>query len=290
MPENMAPETAPGPATGIAAATARNLQERVVSGVVMVLVALALAYAGPVPFAVLIVGVGLVMSWEWGHLVRATIADLAFCVHATAVLTAIGLATGGQPQLALATIAAGTLAAAAVSRDKSPLLSAVGVPYVGLPAVALVWLRHDESNGFAAVIFLFLIVWTTDTMAFVFGRTIGGAKLCPSISPNKTWAGFLGGVASSAALAAAFAGVITGASSVRLGLIGLALGIIAQMGDLAESALKRTLGAKDASHLIPGHGGVMDRMDGVVTVALAAAAYALVWNASAPALALLIGG
>lgn len=288
MPENMAQKTAPGPASPMAAA--RNLRERVVSGVVMVLVALAMAYTGPIAFAFLIVAVALVMSWEWGHLVRATSADAAFAVHGTAVIAAIGLATGGLPVLALVAIVAGTVAMLAASNAKRPALSAIGVPYVGLPAVALVWLRHDESNGFAAVIFLFLIVWTTDTMAFVFGRTIGGAKLCPSISPNKTWAGFLGGVVSSAILAGAFAGLISGASSLRLGMIGFALGVIAQMGDLAESAFKRTLGVKDASHLIPGHGGVMDRMDGVVTVALAAAIFALFWNENAPALALLIGG
>jgi len=287
MPENMVPKTGHGPGT---AAAARNLQERVVSGVVMVLVALALAYAGPIPFALLIVGVSLVMSWEWGHLVRATSADAAFALHGTAVISAIALATVGLPVLAFAGAVAGTLAMFAVSYGQRPALSAVGVSYVALPAAALVWLRHDEPNGFAAVIFLFLIVWTTDTMAFVFGRTIGGAKLCPSISPNKTWAGFLGGVGSSAVMAASFAALIPGASSLRLGLIGLALGVIAQMGDLAESALKRALGVKDASHLIPGHGGVMDRMDGVVTVALAAALFAVFWNGTAPALTLLIGG
>jgi len=287
MPENMVPKTGHGPGT---AASARNLQERVVSGVVMVLVALALAYAGPIPFALLIVAVSLVMCWEWGHLVRATSADASFALHGAAVVAAIGLAMGGLPLLAFAVAVAGTLAMFAVSYTQRPALSAVGVSYVALPAAALVWLRHDEPNGFAAVIFLFLIVWTTDTMAFVFGRTIGGAKLCPSISPNKTWAGFFGGIVSSAVMAALFAALIPGASSLRLGLIGLALGVIAQMGDLAESALKRVLGVKDASHLIPGHGGVMDRMDGVVTVALAAAVFAVFWNGTAPALTLLIGG
>ena len=125
--------------------------------------------------------------------------------------------------------------------------------------------------------------------AFVAGRSIGGPKLWPAISPNKTWAGFIGGVGSSAALSALFAQLIPGATSLKLGAIGLALGIVAQAGDLAESALKRRFNVKDAGRLIPGHGGLMDRLDGFVAVAIAAALLALLWNAKAPATALLLG-
>jgi phosphatidate cytidylyltransferase len=198
--------------------------------------------------------------------------------------------TGGQPVFALIALLAGTVLVWLLTLGKRPLLSALGVPYVGLAAIALIYLRLDGVFGFGAVIFLLLVVVTTDTMAFVFGRSIGGAKLWPAVSPNKTWAGFLGGVGSSALVSAAFAPAIAGASSVRLGVIGLLLAIIAQGGDLGESALKRFLGVKDASSIIPGHGGVMDRMDGIVTVAIAAAIYALFLNATAPATALLIGG
>ena len=273
-----------------AASASRNLQQRIVSGVVMIAIALALTYAGPVPFAALLLAVALVMCWEWGHLVRATSADLAFCIHATAVVTALGLAVTGQPALGCIAILIGAVLVAILSRNQHAVLSALGVPYVALPAMALVWLRQDELLGFAAVIFVFLTVWTTDTMAYVFGRSIGGAKLWPSVSPNKTWAGFIGGVGSSAAISAAYATAIPGASVLRLCAIGLALGVIAQAGDLAESALKRALGVKDASSIIPGHGGVMDRMDGVVTAAIAAALLAIAGQAVSPALMLLIGG
>lgn len=273
-----------------ASASSRNLRQRVGSGIVMAALALALVYAGPIPTALMILVAALVMCWEWGHLIRAAAADLAFGVHAVCVAAAIGLTAGTQSVLALAVLLVGTICVSMLTLSKRPLLSALGVPYVGLAATALIWMRLDATHGFAAVVFLLFVVATTDTLAFAFGRTIGGAKLWPSVSPNKTWAGFLGGVGSSALVSAAFASAIPGASFLRLGIIGLLLGIIAQGGDLAESGLKRFLGVKDASSIIPGHGGVMDRMDGVVTVAVAAAIYALVLNATAPATALLIGG
>ena len=296
MPDEIAPngnaKNAAVKAAAIAAesASSRNLRQRVGSGIVMALVALALVYAGSLSTALMVLVVALVMCWEWGHLVRGSSSDVAFGVHAAAVATAIGLMTGGQPVFAAIALLAAAVLVFLLTLGKRPILSALGVPYVGLAAIALVYLRLDGVFGFAAVIFLILVVATTDTMAFVFGRSIGGAKLWPSVSPNKTWSGFLGGVGSSALVSAAFAAAITGASSVRLAVIGLLLGIIAQGGDLAESALKRFLGVKDASSIIPGHGGVMDRMDGIVTVAIAAAIYALFLNATAPATALLIGG
>ncbi len=271
------------------ALSARNFQQRVASSIVMVVVALALVYAGSLPFAGLLLGIALLMSWEWGHLVRGTDADSGFFVHATAVAVAIMLAVSHHVLPALGVLICGAAALAALTARRRPILSSTGVLYVGLAAVAMVWLRSDERLGFAVVVFLFLVVWTTDTMAFAIGRSIGGAKLWSAISPNKTWSGFLGGIGSCAIAAGLFAFLIPAASSLRLGLIGMLLGVVAQAGDLAESALKRAFGVKDASHLIPGHGGVMDRMDGIVAVAMAAALLALGWNAQAPASALLLG-
>ncbi len=256
----------------------------------MAAVAIAVVYAGAVAFGLLLVAIAFLMSWEWGHLVRSADMDLAVAVHGASVAGAIGLAVGGLPLLALVVLLVGAIAVAALTQGERSGLSALGVTYVGLPAVAMLWLRADEGHGFLAIVFLLVVVWTTDTMAFVFGRAIGGPKLWPSISPNKTWAGFLGGVMCSALLGAAFAQVVPGSSSLTLGAIGLVLGIVAQGGDLAESALKREFNVKDASHLIPGHGGVMDRMDGVVTVAMAAGLLAMILNAKAPAGALLLGG
>jgi phosphatidate cytidylyltransferase len=267
----------------------RNLQQRIASGLIMAGVSLGLVYAGPIPFALLVLIAGLLLSFEWCKLVRTTSTDVATGVHLLAVGGATVLSAFGYPAVAAALVIAAALAVAAVT-DKHPLLSATGVLYAGLPAVALLWLRGDALHGFAAIIFLFLIVWSTDTMAFIVGRSVGGPKLWPAVSPNKTWAGFLGGVGSSAILCALFAHFITGASAVQLGVIGLVFGIVAQAGDLAESALKRSFNVKDAGQLIPGHGGLMDRLDGFVAVAVAAALLALLWNARAPASALLLGG
>jgi phosphatidate cytidylyltransferase len=274
--------TEPGVALG-------NLQQRIISALVMVAVALGLVYAGVIPFAFLVLAAGLMMSWEWGHLVRGTRSDLAILVHGGAVALAVVLGVGGSTLLALCALLAGSAAIVPLTIGQRAPLSAFGVFYVGLPAVALLWLRGDDTYGFLAVFFLFLIVWSTDTMAYVAGRTIGGAKLWPSVSPNKTWAGFLGGIGSSMILCALFALLVPGTSPWRLGILGLLLGIVAQGGDLAESALKRTFGVKDASDLIPGHGGLMDRLDGLVAVAVASAIYAMAVNVKAPATALLTG-
>jgi phosphatidate cytidylyltransferase len=125
--------------------------------------------------------------------------------------------------------------------------------------------------------------------AFVFGRLIGGPKLAPAISPNKTWSGFLGGVTTAGLAAAGFATVL-GADPVKLGLAGFVLGVLAQIGDLTESALKRSFGVKDSGTLIPGHGGIMDRIDGLVFAAAAAGFVAFAIDPQAPARALLFGG
>ena len=285
MPEEIVPKP---PQPG-AAGRFGNLQQRIGSALVMVGIALGLDYAGVTPFAFLVLAAGLLLSWEWGHVVRKTDGDLAVLVHAGAVALATVLGASGHPALAVCSLLAGAVAVVPLTIGQRARLSAAGVLYVGMPAVAMLWLRSDESYGFLAVIFVFLIVWSTDTMAYVAGRSIGGAKLWPSVSPNKTWAGFIGGVGTSMILCAMFAQLVPGASSVRLAIIGLLLAVLAQGGDLAESALKRKFGVKDASGLIPGHGGLMDRLDGLIAVAVAAGILALAVNPKSPAAALLIG-
>ena len=284
MPDELLPKT-PQPA----AARPGNLQQRIASALVMVAIALGVVYAGVTPFAFLVLAAGLLLSWEWGHVVRKTDGDLAVLVHAGAVALATVFGAGGHPALAFCSLLAGAAAVVPLTIGQRARLSAAGVLYAGMPAIAMLWLRSDESYGFLAVIFVFLIVWSTDTMAYVAGRSIGGPKLWPSVSPNKTWSGFIGGVGSSMALCAVFALLIPGASPLRLGLLGLLLAVLSQGGDLAESALKRKFGVKDASDLIPGHGGLMDRLDGLIAVAVAAAIYALAVNPKSPATALLIG-
>lgn len=267
-----------------------DLKPRLIAGAAMAVVALALTYAGPVPFALLVGLVALLMCWEWGRVVRGTDFGPQFVVHAAAILAAVAAAASGQPLAGLGAVGAGVAALALLRLGERPEMSAVGVAYVGLPVVALLWFRSDAALGLLAVLFLFVVVWTSDIAAFAAGRSIGGPKLWPRVSPNKTWSGFLGGVGSTAIAGALFAQMVPGASSTRLALIALALAVVAQAGDLAESALKRWFGVKDSSSIIPGHGGVMDRADSIVAVSTAAAILALLLDMAAPARALLLGG
>jgi phosphatidate cytidylyltransferase len=286
MPDNAVASEAEGVSTPW---VSRNLKLRIVSGAVLAAVAFLLAYAGPLPFALLILVCAVVISWEWGRLVRGVTFDLGFYVHAIAVTVAIALSAAGYAALAVAVLIIAAITLIPLYVGRGARLSALGVFYVGLPAVALLWLRSDEPFGFTAVLFVFAVVWGSDTAAYAAGRAIGGPKLWPRVSPNKTWAGLLGALAAGAAAAAVFAALEPEASTVRLLLLGIGLAFVAQAGDLAESALKRLFDLKDASDLIPGHGGFMDRMDSIVAAAVAAALLALAIDPHAPARALLFG-
>lgn len=157
----------------------------------------------------------------------------------------------------------------APARDPMPWRVA-GMVYAGVAFLAPVLLRADVNNGFAALVFLFAIVWMTDIMGYAIGRAVGGPKLWPAVSPNKTRSGAIGGVAG-----ALTAGIVIAASLslavLPIAILGVILSMVAQAGDLFESAIKRRFGAKDTSHLIPGHGGLMDRLDGFIAAALLAA-------------------
>jgi phosphatidate cytidylyltransferase len=285
MSDNLAvSETEPRAPRGLS----ENLRNRLIWGSVLAAVALALACAGPIPFAALVLVVALFVSWEWGRMVRRVSADAAFFVQAIAVTAAVALTAAGYAVLAVAIIVTAAIILVPLVFGRGARLSALGAFYVGLPSISLVWLRQDSPNGLLAILLIFAVVWSSDIAAYAAGRAIGGPKLWPSISPNKTWAGLIGGATACVLAGAVFAAII-GASPVRLGLIALALGLIAQAGDLAESALKRLFGLKDASSLIPGHGGFMDRMDSIVAVAVAAGMIAFALDPHAPAQALLFG-
>ncbi len=284
MPDNAAASEA-----GAAPLISSNLKLRLVSGIAFAALAFALTYAGPIPFAVLVLVCALVISWEWGRLVRGVAFDLGFFVHAGAVAAGIVLAAAGYAALGLAALIIAAIILVPLYMGRGARLSALGVFYVGLPAIALLWMRGDEPYGFLAVLFIFAVVWGSDTAAYAAGRTIGGPKLWPRVSPNKTWAGFIGALAAGAVSGAIFAALVADVDAVRLILVGIGLAAVAQAGDLAESALKRLFHLKDASDLIPGHGGFMDRMDSLVAAATAAALLALLIDAHAPARALLLG-
>lgn len=268
-----------------------ELSKRIASGIVIGAIALAMTYWSPSLFTILMLVVAAAMSWEWGRMVRgATLTDPAMIVHVFAVLLAVLLSASDMAGLAIASTVIGAIAVGALTFGVgNAQLSGAGVLYTGLPVVALGWIRGDEPLGFSATLFVLLSVIVTDIGAYASGRTIGGPKLWPSVSPNKTWSGLLGGVLAASLAGGLFAWVSGTGSASWLASLGLVLGLVAQGGDLAESALKRHFGVKDSSNLIPGHGGVMDRMDGIVTASVIAAIVAFAIDAYAPARALLYG-
>jgi phosphatidate cytidylyltransferase len=165
----------------------------------------------------------------------------------------------------------GALSAAALAPAARRLWVAGGLPYAGAIALAPVALRADTEYGFLAVIFLYAVVWSTDIAAYFVGRAVGGPKLMPAVSPKKTWSGAIGGLTAAGAVAVVTAQAAGLTGWLPIVLVAVALSVLAQAGDLFESSLKRRFGAKDSSHLIPGHGGLMDRLDGFVAAAVLAA-------------------
>ena len=192
------------------------------------------------------------------------------CSGAAALAGAVVFATFARPWPALALVATGGALAALLAPAGRRAWSAAGVVYAGA-LVSLVLLRADVQYGFLAVVFLFAVVWVTDILAYFVGRAIGGPKLWPRVSPKKTWSGAVGG-AVAAMVAGSATAAIAGLTHVpAVAVLALGLSVVSQAGDFAESAIKRRFGAKDASHLIPGHGGLMDRLDGFLAAVLIAA-------------------
>lgn len=264
-----------------------DLGTRVLSALVILPVVGAIVWFGGWPFALLVAFVGTVTAWEWGHLVRGSDVDAPFVVQVGTVIAAVVLAAIGQVWLAVLATVIGAILVGTLSFGRHGVLSGLGVLFAALPGVALIALRDDGSYGLAAVVFVLAVVIATDTLAYFSGRIIGGPKLMPRVSPKKTWSGLLGGMAGAAIAGVVTGFLVTGASAWHLAMLGAGLAVVAQAGDLAESALKRAFDAKDASTLIPGHGGFMDRIDGLVTAAIAAAVLGVLIDPTNPARALL---
>jgi phosphatidate cytidylyltransferase len=232
---------------------------RFASASVLAPTAIAVAYIGGWLFLGLCALAAAVILWEWTSLVFRGTDPRIFIPGLTALLVATALTGEGQAGAAIAMIAIGALLAGGVVAawprrylGSNPVLwGAGGVVYAGIALVAPVLLRADPQLGLVALLFLFAVVWATDIFAYLVGRLMGGPLLWPGVSPKKTWSGAMGGLGVAGGLA-------------------LILSVVAQGGDLFESAVKRRFGAKDASSLIPGHGGLMDRLDGFIVAALVA--------------------
>jgi phosphatidate cytidylyltransferase len=253
-----------------------DLRPRVLSAAVLAPPALGCIWTGGPVFAELVALVAIGLSYEWLGLCRQRGSPAAWLVFAAVPLAAI-LTQWDSATHAMLLLTVATLAGAALTRGISPARPlAFGVPYLGAGTMALVWLRQPVATGCANVIVLLFLVWASDIGAYIAGRAIGGARLAPAISPGKTWSGSAGGL-----LAAALAGFAAalflgnGAPVWRPVTFAVLLGCISQAGDLFESLLKRHFGVKDSGTMIPGHGGLLDRLDALLAAAPGAALLAL---------------
>ena len=246
-----------------------NLLMRVLATAVLAPLAIAIAWFGGWLWALLVISatIGLYVEWllivglarEW----RAIVPGVAGLLIAGICLIA------GRLDGALIALAIGLLAVALLSPERRNW-SAAGFFYAAAAEVASVLVRQDPVSGFAALFFVLLVVWAADIGGYFAGRGIGGPKLWPRVSPKKTWAGAIGGFSGSLAVAGAFAAAGGGKTGPLLALAAF-LSVISQLGDLFESAVKRRFGVKDSSQIIPGHGGLLDRLDGFVAAVVAAA-------------------
>lgn len=249
-----------------------DLWARVAPGVAMALAALAAAWAGGFVFVAFWWIASVVILWEWQRLLSAERLIERIAVGAVAAAAAAWFAAHEEVFWATAIVVLGAAAAAAVARPPARGWAGAGSLYAGALVASLALLRASPDYGLIAILWLFAVVWGVDIAAYFAGRVIGGPKLWPSVSPGKTWSGAIVGALAGASLGLLLAPWANRAD--RLFWLGLVAAAVAQLGDLFESALKRRFHVKDSSALIPGHGGLMDRLDGFLAASVFAAAVA----------------
>ena len=259
-----------------------NLVLRVLSALVLVPVMLCPIWFGrsvyedyniPLyPMLLALLGTGL--AWEWGSMFKKSGSINQLVMGMTAVLTAF--MTEGNPAFCLWFIVFMTAVSFWISKN---IRFSLGLPYICLPILSLGYIYYvNESISREIVLWLIFVVWATDVGGFVFGKTIGGPKLAPKISAKKTWAGLIGAIVSAMAVAYVFALYLKAYDMLpanhfmaKLVISAGVLAVVSQVGDFFESAIKRKLNLKDSSNLIPGHGGLFDRVDGLMFASVATA-------------------
>jgi phosphatidate cytidylyltransferase len=263
--QKAAPAAAPGQGS--------NLLTRIAAALVLAPIAILCAYVGGWLWIALVTFVTIGLLIEWQLVIGASHEILATSAGAVALLIAGILLAIGWIESAALILALG-LVAVVVLAPPHREWSGAGFVYAAAAQLASVLVRLDHVEGLVALILVLLVVWVTDIGGYFAGRGIGGPKLWPRVSPNKTWAGAVGGFVASLVVASGFAAFGFGKTWPML-FLGAALSIASQLGDLLESAIKRHFGVKDSSHIIPGHGGLMDRLDGFVAAIVLAAIFGL---------------
>ncbi len=258
--------TAPRPAPP---AERNALRRRILSALVLVPVALAAIWIGTPATAPLVALAAGIMAWEWGRLIGRLTTSVDFTLF-------VGTAVAGVLLAGFLSVEGGGLAAVTgtallllLGGKRRPGWTGFGMIWILLGTIGFVWLRADPIAGLATALWILALVWAIDIAAYAVGRSIGGPKLAPRISPNKTWSGLFGGL-----VAAMLVGLATGwltktPALWQITLVSGGLAVVEQIGDIAESYAKRRFGAKDSGSLIPGHGGLLDRLDGMLAVVAA---------------------
>jgi CDP-diglyceride synthetase len=275
-----------------------NLQTRIISAVILAIAVLAITWYGGWPFRVLSAVICMAIFFEWAAMAAKDEAPgwaeggLGVVPQLLVLVFALGLFVSPPVELLMVMGAAGTALLALLSawRGRSQWLAG-GFAYAALSGLSISLLRVGGTAGLYAILFLFAVVWATDILAYFVGRAVGGPKLAPSISPGKTRSGAAGGTIAGLVAGLVVAYAVGAPNIALLGTAALILSIVSQAGDLFESWVKRRHGVKDSGWIIPGHGGVMDRVDGLVAAALALYIVGSIAarNAEAPALGLFAG-
>lgn len=256
----------------------KNLTQRIISALSLLPIVLGLIYLGGWWFFALLAGGGALMVKEWQALTdcdksSSGLAAFAFAILPSAVVTSFGTAISAVAIASFILLLSALLAmvppkklALNAGRAASAINHAIGGAYVSLALVSLAWLRAQDEHGLL-VLWLFFAVWAMDVGGYFAGKGIGGPKLAPVISPKKTWAGLAGGMVLAALVSLAISLIFELGDPLLMPFAAALVAVVAQLGDLYESAVKRAMDKKDSGSLIPGHGGILDRVDGLVFAA-----------------------
>jgi len=252
----------------------REMALRVLSSVVLIPVGLLAAFMGGTVVMLVAGAFALVAAFEWERMARSALGGANRLLLAVLALTALGAVLSvrvGLEHAALVALLGAGLAFLIARRARGKaLVIAFGAAYVSFPFAAFIWLRDLQPDGRSILLAILCLVWVSDIAAFFTGRGVGGPRLSPKDSPNKTWSGALGALIA-ASLAAGMIGFFVKAEVVLWIVAGAVLSAFGQVGDLLESRFKRGFGVKDASGFIPGHGGVLDRLDSLMAASVACA-------------------
>jgi phosphatidate cytidylyltransferase len=250
---------------------------RVLSSLAMAVPAVLVALWGGWVFSLAVTACGGLMAFEWNRIAYGERGTASFALHLAGLAVVLVLAGGGEARLAIPAISVLLVLGIPLAKHEGldPRWISLGTLYLLSPILALIWIRQTAIEPAATVLWLFAVVWATDISALASGRALGGPRLAPKLSPAKTWAGLGGGILGAAAVGVAGGWLIAGTPVWGLAVLGGLLAVVGQLGDLTESAFKRRFGVKDSSGLIPGQGGLLDRVDGLIFATLAVAGLAL---------------